>query len=201
MGKEGAIGIKALLGDAIVAQDGAIGFIADVYFDDRLWTVRYLVVDTGHPMPRREVLIRPALIAPEQPANEAIRVYLTRAQVEKCPDADSDRPVYRQYHMAASVAHYGDAHLRSAEVVTGYRILTLDGGAGQVEDLVIDRQTWAIVKVVVSTRTWLSGKSVLVAPGAVQRIDRPERKVHLRLTRAALRTLPGAQDRGARCCA
>ena len=92
--------MRALLGDAIVAQDGAIGFIADVYFDDRLWTVRYLVVDTGHPMPRREVLIRPALIAPEQPRNEAIRVYLTRAQVEKCPDADTDRPVYRQYDMA-----------------------------------------------------------------------------------------------------
>ena len=201
MGKESVISMKALLGDALVAQDGAIGFIADVYFDDRLWTVRYLVVDTGHPMPRREVLIRPALIAPEQPRNEAIRVYLTRAQVEKFPDADTDRPVYRQYDMAANVAHYGDAHLRSAEVVMGYRALTLDGGAGQVEDLVIDRQTWAIVHVVVSTRTWLPWKSVLVAPGAVQRIDRPERKVHLRLTCAALRTLPGAQDRGARCCA
>ena len=87
MGKESAISMKALLGDALVAQDGAIGFIVDVYFDDRLWTVRYLVVDTGHPMPRREVLIRPALIAPEQPRNEAIRVYLTRAALRTLPGA------------------------------------------------------------------------------------------------------------------
>src|SRR5438094_576052 len=186
--------IRALLGAAIVAQDGAIGFIPDVDFDDEHWTVRYLVVDTGHPMPQREVLIRPTLIAPEQPAHEVIRVQLTRAQVEKCPDADTDRPVYRRYDMAASVAHYGDAHLRSGEVVMGYDVVTLDGDAGQVEDFVIEGQSWAIANVVVGTRNWLPGKSVLVAPGAVERIDRPERKMFLRLTRAALRTLPDAAE-------
>jgi hypothetical protein len=28
-----------------------------VYFDDRDWRLRYLVVDTGGPMPRREILV------------------------------------------------------------------------------------------------------------------------------------------------
>jgi hypothetical protein len=36
-----------LNGDAIVAQDGEIGSIKDVYLDDEWWAVRSLVVDTG----------------------------------------------------------------------------------------------------------------------------------------------------------
>ena len=191
------VSIRALLGEAIVAQDGAMGFIADVYFEDARWTVRYLVVDTGHPMPRREVLLSPALIAAGTPDDDAVRVRLRRAEVERCPDADTDRPVYRQYGMAVNLAH-GDEHLRSAKVVMGYGILTLDGDGGRVEDLFIDRQTWAIVNVVVSTGAWLAGKRVLVAPGAVQRIDRPERKVRLRMMGSALRALPGAQGVRAR---
>lgn len=198
MDQENAISLKALLGDTIVAQDGAIGFIADVYFDDEEWIVRYLVLDTGHPMPRREVLIRPALIVPGPGGR--IRVGLRRAEVEKCPDANTDRPVYRQYGMSAKVALCGDAHLRSAEVVLGYGVATLDGDAGQVEDFVIDRRTWAIDGVRVRTSTWL-GKSVPVPPQAVARIARPERKVHLHLTRAALRALPDAQGDRARCSA
>ena len=39
--------VKDLQGYAIRATDGIIGKVDDFYFDDRAWTVRYLVVDTG----------------------------------------------------------------------------------------------------------------------------------------------------------
>jgi hypothetical protein len=45
---------------------------------------------------------------------------------------------------------------------------------------------------VVAARNWLPGKRVLVPPQAVERIEWPERKVHLRLTRDALGKLPRA---------
>jgi len=35
------------------AADGDIGRVHDLYFDDRRWTVRYLVVDTRHWLPGR----------------------------------------------------------------------------------------------------------------------------------------------------
>ena len=48
---------------AIRARDGDVGTIEDAYFDDQLWTVRYLVVDTGTWLSGRKVLLSPAAIA------------------------------------------------------------------------------------------------------------------------------------------
>jgi hypothetical protein len=40
-------------GLTIAAVDGDLGSVADLYFDDLRWTVRYLVVDTGTWLPGR----------------------------------------------------------------------------------------------------------------------------------------------------
>jgi hypothetical protein len=77
--------MKGLSGRRIVGLDGDAGFIVEVYFNDKVWQVRYLVVDTENPMPRREVLVPGALIAAEQAPSDAIRVRLTRAQIKQCP--------------------------------------------------------------------------------------------------------------------
>jgi hypothetical protein len=39
---------QGLKGNTIVATDGDIGKVADFYFDDEDWTIRYLVADTGN---------------------------------------------------------------------------------------------------------------------------------------------------------
>ena len=51
-----------LAGLAIHATDGSFGSLADIYFDDIHWQVRYFVVDTGHWLPGRLVLISPASV-------------------------------------------------------------------------------------------------------------------------------------------
>ncbi len=43
----------------IGANDGEVGQVETVYFDDESWTVRYLVVDTGNWLSGRKVLISP----------------------------------------------------------------------------------------------------------------------------------------------
>lgn len=89
--------VKDLRGDKIAARDGEIGRVDQVYFDDQDWRVRYFVVDTGGWLPGREVLISPASVDPEGSGGEAIRVNLTRAQVEQAPEAEKDMPVSRQF--------------------------------------------------------------------------------------------------------
>jgi hypothetical protein len=81
------------------AVDGEIGKVKDFYFDDRYWTIRYLVADTGSWLGREErlVLISPYALVAVDEEREAIATNLTRKQVENSPSADSDKPVSRQF--------------------------------------------------------------------------------------------------------
>lgn len=169
--------VKGLRGQPIVARDGAIGFIVDVYFDDRNWKVRYLVLDTGHPMPRRQVLVSPSYV--EAGDAERIHVRLTREEVEHCPELDEDKPVYLQHDMG-SVTASGDPHLRSAEVVMGFAVYGPPGRAGHVRDILLDSDGWTVSSFVVDAGIWLPGKRSLVAPADVEGLDWIERAVELR---------------------
>ena len=48
-----------LKGFAIRATDGELGTVEQLYFDDEIWAIRYLVVDTGGWLGGRRVLISP----------------------------------------------------------------------------------------------------------------------------------------------
>lgn len=169
--------MKQIRGDDIFARDGAIGAVDDLYFDDMNWAVRYLVVDTGTWLrSHRKVLISPASVLPVQPRADAIKVDLTRKQIENAPGIEgAQKP-----------------HLRSTREVVGYAIRAVDGEVGEVEDLLVDDKTWAITDVVVDTHRWLPGKKVLVPPSAVETIDLERRQVELRLTHAEIEQSPRA---------
>jgi sporulation protein YlmC with PRC-barrel domain len=98
--------IEDIRGDELVARDGAIGSVDDVYFDDERWAVRYLVVDTGKWLPGRKVLISPASVEPLQSRADAIRVALTREQIENAPGIDEKAPISRSLE-AAHARYYG----------------------------------------------------------------------------------------------
>ncbi|MEO7493391.1 MAG: PRC-barrel domain-containing protein [Massilia sp.] len=87
------------------AIDGEIGNVEDIYFDDLAWAVRYLTVDTGTWLTRREVLISPYSVVPPLVGN-AINVSLTRDQVKDSPDIDTHKPVSRQ-HEREYLGYYG----------------------------------------------------------------------------------------------
>jgi uncharacterized protein YrrD len=100
------INMRNLKGSAIIAGDGAIGEIDDLYFDDERWTVRYLVVNAGAWLFRREVLISPISIDKVDETNNQVLVNLTRDQVKDSPDIDTQKPVSRQ-HETAFMDYYG----------------------------------------------------------------------------------------------
>ncbi|MGQ0749767.1 MAG: PRC-barrel domain-containing protein, partial [Betaproteobacteria bacterium] len=93
-------------GDAIVARDGEIGSVKDVYFDDERWAVRYLVVDTGKWLPGKEVLISPASVTAADADAGTIAVNLTREQVRQAP-ASEERPPASRLYEEAHARYYG----------------------------------------------------------------------------------------------
>jgi uncharacterized protein YrrD len=88
---------KDLNGYKLDARDGEIGKVKEFYFDDHSWTVRYLVADTGGWLSGRTVLISPYALDPANEGGQVIPVDLTKAQIERSPLLDTDRPVSRQY--------------------------------------------------------------------------------------------------------
>lgn len=93
-------------GYAIHASDGEIGSLHDLYFDDHSTAIRYLVVDTGHWLPGRRVLLAPAAVGGLDVRQEEIITVLTRQQVEDSPGIAADQPVSRQEEMTLHT-HYG----------------------------------------------------------------------------------------------
>jgi len=84
-------------GFTLAATDGEIGIVRDIYFDDKTWMVRYLVVRAGSWISGREVLIAPQALREIDEQSGVIRLDLTKEQVRNSPPIDSDKPVSRQF--------------------------------------------------------------------------------------------------------
>jgi sporulation protein YlmC with PRC-barrel domain len=98
--------VKDLRGFALLATDGVIGKVDDLYFDDEDWGIRYLVVNTGSWLSNRKVLISPIAVGHAGWMAKRLPVSLTRAQVEGSPHIDTTKPVSRQ-HEAEYFRYYG----------------------------------------------------------------------------------------------
>lgn len=90
----------------------------------------------------------------------------------------------------SSVADSDNANLRSSREVCGYAIEASDGEIGHVEDFVLDDETFVLRYVVVDTQNWLTGRKVLVAAPWVERVDWPERALHVNLTKQQIKDAP-----------
>jgi hypothetical protein len=90
---------KAFKAFKLRALDGDIGKANEFYFDDKHWTVRYLVADTGGWLIGRQVLISPYALSPVLEEEQVIPVNLTMKQIENSPSLTSHQPVSRQYEL------------------------------------------------------------------------------------------------------
>ena len=188
---------KDLVGYGVGATDGAIGHVKDVYFDDGMWVVRYLVVDAGNWLSSRKVLISPIEIGDPDRKRRLLPASLTRQQVRNSPDVDTEKPVSRQ-HEFEYTAYYGypdywgdkDPHLRSCNAVMGYGIHASDGDIGHVQDMLVDDQTWAVRYLIVDTGNWWLGHKVLIAPQWIEYVSWYDGKFSVKLTRQVVKDAP-----------
>lgn len=209
--------VGEVIGRTVRATDGAVGTVADLLFDDQRWAVRHVAVDAGDRLARRRVLIAPHSVASGALDGADLPLALTRAQVEGAPGEAADLPVSRQ-HEAELSAYYGwspywygpevaeglspelmaaalreerpgDAHLRGAREVIGYRVEAGDGPIGHVDELLVD-DAWRVRFAGVATRHWLSHHHMLVGVGWISEIDWLGRSARLGRTRRDVEGAP-----------
>lgn len=91
--------VNSLIGYAIGATNGELGKVKEFFFDDKTWTIRYLVVETGNWLSGRKVLISPEAVLTPDWENEIFPVNLTEEQVKNSPEIDTEKPVSRQQEL------------------------------------------------------------------------------------------------------
>ena len=92
--------IRELTELTILATDGEIGSVQEVYFDDRNWAIRYLVVKAGSWLLSREVLLAPAAVAEINDVHRTMKIALTKDQIRRAPSIESAKPLSREYEEA-----------------------------------------------------------------------------------------------------
>ncbi len=97
--------LKSLVGFAMGAVDGDIGEVKEFYFDDKEWTIRYIIVETGSWLLGRKVLIAPQAVLTPDWEGKIFPVNLTKDQIKNSPNIDTDKPVSRQEELEL-YAHY-----------------------------------------------------------------------------------------------
>ncbi len=203
-----------LKGMSIHAKDGEAGIVDQFYFDDETWVIRYFTAEAGW-LGDRQILISPLSLVRTDWQARRFDVGLTKSQIRDSPSLSAREPVSRE-HEVEYLGYYGyprywggqppqnapipagarlrrdstDAHLRSQNAVTGYKIQGPDGEIGKVESFLIDDLTWTIRYVEASTRSWWPGGKVLISPEWIERISWVDSTVDAGLTREAVKSAP-----------
>lgn len=81
-------------------------------------------------------------------------------------------------------------HLHSAKEVLGYQVQGIDQAIGNVDDLLVDDDSWTARYLAVDAGDWDSGKRVLLAPHWAKQISWSERKIYVDVTRQSIRDCP-----------
>ena len=89
--------IKEVTGYHIQASDGEIGHVEDFVVDDKIWALRYIVVDTRNWLPSRKVLVSPQWAATVDWAEQKLWVDLSTDNIKNSPEYDPAAPINRGY--------------------------------------------------------------------------------------------------------
>ena len=71
-----------------------------------------------------------------------------------------------------------------------YKLRTLDGDIGEVQEFYFDEQCWTIRYVVAATGTWLRDRQVLISPHALTSVAGERREISVALTKRQIETGP-----------
>jgi hypothetical protein len=202
--------LKALIGSPVSASDGEIGSVRNFLFDDQSWKVRYVAVDVGGWLKRRDVVLPITVLEKPDWSKKTCRTHLTKEQVHNSPDVDAGMSVSRQEEIAmrdyfGPLASWVDSelgmpamptgtkyplhtaevlHLRSTSNMLGYQIWATDGEFGILDGFLMDEASWHLGYLDVKSGDWLQNRSVLVPTRWVQSVSWTEFRIHLHHTMA-----------------
>lgn len=81
-------------------------------------------------------------------------------------------------------------NLHSSNDVMGYQISTNNGQLGQIVDMIIDDETWAIQYLVVGSKKELDNKRILIAPEHIDWISWKQKSVSVSLDKEKIQECP-----------
>jgi hypothetical protein len=79
--------------------------------------------------------------------------------------------------------------LHKTSKMTGYHIHAADGEIGHVDDFLMD-DSCRVRYLVVDTSNWVGGKSVLISPTTIEKVDSPNKEIWVRLNREQVEGSP-----------
>lgn len=84
--------------------------------------------------------------------------------------------------------------LRSVADLEGFVVAASDGEAGHIADVLFDDRDAAIIALAADIGSLLTGRTVLIEPTAVERVDVDKRRCFVKLDRHALKHCPDIDD-------
>jgi hypothetical protein len=88
------------------ASDGDLGHVKGLFVDDRTWSIRYMIVETGNWWVGHSVLISPEWIDEVSWTNEKVSIGLTRQAIKDAPLYDATVQLNRDHELGI-YRHYG----------------------------------------------------------------------------------------------
>lgn len=88
------------------ASDGDLGHVKGMLVDERTWSIRYMIVNTGNWWLGHSVIISPEWIDKVSWTNEEVSIDLTRQAIKDAPPYDSTVQLNRDHELGI-YKHYG----------------------------------------------------------------------------------------------
>jgi len=203
--------VRELLGYDLLGTDGRIGQLHELYFSDEDWDILYLVADTGRVLPGRKVLISPLVVQRANSSSRIVDLEISQEQIRQGSAATAQPALC--HHMLVQLSRYygwpdyaggvvmGDAEsgvktssvrplLRAIVEVLGTTVQGADGQIGQVEDCIVDDETWIIRYLVVSSSDQFWDAKTLLSPQWIDTLDWNTPNFHVGFTRETIRSSP-----------
>ena len=169
---------QKVAGVTVSGTDGEIGTLADFYFEEAGWNVRYLLVDTGSWFDGKRVLLSPSAVQGDW-GRTGVHVNLSRDDVRNSPALDDE-----------AMPDVADERLDSVKTTSGYHIRARNGEIGHVDDFLIGQDSWRIRYLLVDTSNWIGGRSVIVSSDTVERVDKEDNQIYVDADRDAIKNAP-----------
>jgi hypothetical protein len=170
------INAKTLNTYHVDASDGPAGTLVDSRFDETLWELADLVVDTRRVVGGRKVLVPVGAVRELDSEKQKLRLALLQDQVDHAPERPEDTA--------------DTTGPRSTHAAFGCHIRSADDTFGHLEDMLIEPQTWAIRYLLIDTRNWWPGPPVLVAPDWVSHFDWAKRQLTMDVPAERIKQCP-----------
>lgn len=209
-------GLTGIRNFHLKAKDGEVGLCDDILFDDRDWSVLYMVVLLRTWLPGRKFLIPHEAFGRLDREKAEINLDLTMAEIKKAEPLEAHPPLamqrrgeFARLFLIASGCLPTDAnlsgkdestddgtepneaqHLRSAKELSRYKVAAIDGDCGYVQDLLASDEDDEIRYLVVDLGRWIKKRAVMVPPEWISSVDWDNRQINLNRNKETIKKQP-----------